>query len=250
VTVTPDRYFADPAMAVLYDAFCARGGRRDYDFYLPLILKARAALDVGCGTGTLLREARERGHRGRLVGLDPAAAMLAHARKRTDIEWIEGDLTTVVFDEAFDLIVMTGHAFQTLLSDAEISAALCAIRAALSPGGAFAFETRNPDARAWETWTPDHPARVTIDGAAVTDVREVVAPFDGARVSFTHTFSSPAWPAPLKSRSTLRFLSAGELAAALRRAGLRIDAQFGDWDRAPFGPASPEIITLARQAPD
>lgn len=45
---------------------------------------------------------------------------------------------------------MTGHAFQVLIEDDEIRASLTAIRSALARNGRFAFETRNPAARAWE----------------------------------------------------------------------------------------------------
>ena len=45
--------------------------------------------------------------------------MLQQARKRSDIDWILGDLSTVAWDREFDLVVMTGHAFQVLLGDDE-----------------------------------------------------------------------------------------------------------------------------------
>ena len=63
----------------------------------------------------MLHEARDAGHKGRLCGLDPAAGMLAQARKRADIDWVQGDLATAEFDGAFDLAVMTGHAFQVFV---------------------------------------------------------------------------------------------------------------------------------------
>jgi SAM-dependent methyltransferase len=56
-------------------------GRGDFGFYLPLVMEAASVLDVGCGTGMLLRRARAEGHAGRLCGLDPAAAMLDVARE-------------------------------------------------------------------------------------------------------------------------------------------------------------------------
>jgi SAM-dependent methyltransferase len=84
----PDRLFADAYLASLYDAWSPREVRDDYDFYLPRIMSAGAVLDVGCGTGTLLHEARQRGCLGRLCGLDPADGMLKHSRQRDDIEWV------------------------------------------------------------------------------------------------------------------------------------------------------------------
>ena len=50
-------------------------------------------------TGKLHRVARERGHTGRLVGLDPAEAMLEVGRRdRDDVEWILGDLVEGPYD--------------------------------------------------------------------------------------------------------------------------------------------------------
>ena len=110
-----NRDFKDDRLAALYDLFYPPERSKDFAFYLPLIMSARAVLDVGCGTGALLRLARERGHTGRLCGLDPAPGMLNQARARSDIEWVLGDLTSVRWDREFDLVFMTGHAFQELI---------------------------------------------------------------------------------------------------------------------------------------
>lgn len=47
-------------------------------------------------------------------------------------------------------------------------------------------------------------------------------------------------------RASLRFLGADRLAAFLAEAGFGVEAQYGDWSRAPLGPSSPEIVTIAR----
>ena len=242
-----DRLFTDPVLAERYDLFCR--GRPDFAFYLPLVVATATVLDVGCGTGELLRRARQAGHRGRLCGLDPADAMLEQARVRADIEWVLGDVASVRFDREFDLVVMTGHAFQVFVEDGEIRASLAAIRSALTDDGRFVFETRNPQVRAWESWTTDHAAEfVGTDGLVVRVTREVETPVDGDRVRFTQTFTSPSWARPRVSRSTLRFLDVEALAGFLAEARLAVEEQLGDWDRHPLGDASPEIITIARRA--
>ena len=241
-----DYLFSEPRLAELYDAFCA--GREDFDFYLPLVMSAKSVLDVGCGTGELLRLAREAGHTGRLCGLDPAEAMLEQARKRRDIEWVHGDLASVDWRREFDLIVMTGHAFQVLVEDEQLRASLAAIRSALTEDGRFVFETRNPPARGWEAWTPDNAVEIDACAAAWCEWHTKWRhPLSGNVVSFTCTFSSPSWERPLVSRSTLRFLDADSLSHFLTGAGLIIEEQFGDWDRQQLTDTSPEIITVARR---
>ena len=241
-----DRLFSDADLAALYDGFCPRALRADFDFYLPMVMAAEAVLDVGCGTGALLHEARAAGHGGRLCGLDPAGGMLDQARQRQDIEWVQGDLGAVAWKDQFDLVIMTGHAFQVLVEDQELRSALAAVGQALKPGGRFAFETRNPTARAWEAWTPDRVEEgVDTNGATVRMVRQVDGPFDGRVVSFSHTFTSSSWGQPKVSRSTLRFLDAKILTGFLTDAGLTIEAQYGNWGRQPMSDAAPEIITVA-----
>lgn len=85
-----DRAYSDHSLAELYDLLNPWGPSDE--FYLGLMMSAASVLDVGCGTGALLRRARESGHHGRLCGLDPATAMLDVGRARADIEWVQGDL--------------------------------------------------------------------------------------------------------------------------------------------------------------
>lgn len=241
-----DRLFEDAFLAGVYDAWHPRSARTDYDFYLPHIMAADAVLDVGCGTGTLLNDARAAGHAGRLCGIDPAPGMLERARARSDIEWVLGELPSQTWDARFDLIVMTGHAFQAIVGDDELRDFVAAVRRALVPGGRFAFETRNAAARAWEQWTPRNATNVTApDGTVVTIATQVIAPFDGATVTFTHTFSGDHPSLPQVSRSTLRFLDAGPLRTLLTDAGIRIEQQFGAFDGSPLTATSPEIVTFA-----
>lgn len=240
-----DHSFADLALAALYDSINPWGP--DDDFYLDLVSSADAVLDVGCGTGRLLARAAADGHPGRLTGLDPAAAMLVQARRRAPgVEWLLGDLRTRLWNGEFDLVTMTGHAFQALLGDEEVRAALRAVRCALGEGGRFVFETRNPAARPWQAWTPDRVREVAdAHGRLVRVWHEIEDEPSGDRVTFTESFDSDDWPERRTSRATLRFLTPAALTRFLAEAGLRVDAQYGDWARGPLTATSPEIITLA-----
>jgi SAM-dependent methyltransferase len=244
----PDRHYTEPRLAALYDRLDPPRGRTDFAFYLPLIMAARSVLDVGCGTGALLRMAREDGHTGRLVGVDPAPAMIDEARSRHDVEWIVGTLPAVDLHKRFDLVVMTGHAFQVLLSDDDVVTFLGAVREALADGGRFAFETRNPLARAWEEWTPENARDFTDAHGVPVRFESRVDRVADEIVDFTMTNSSPAWDSAEEVPSTLRFLGRDRLNDLLAAAGLAVVEQFGDWDRSAFAHDSPEIITLAGRA--
>lgn len=69
--------------------------------------RGESVLDIACGTGVVARLAAQRGHAGRLVGIDLNTAMLATARTRSaDIEWLQGSALELPFDEnSFDVVL-------------------------------------------------------------------------------------------------------------------------------------------------
>jgi SAM-dependent methyltransferase len=239
--------YTDAEAAALYDVLNPSGP--DDDFYLDLARDAGAVLDVGCGTGRLLVSVREAGHPGRLCGVDPDPAMLAVARRRDDVEWLLGTAESLRFVGEFDLAVMTGHAFQCLVGDDELRASLAAIRRALVDGGRFAFETRNPLARAWEDWHGSVLDAVDASGTRVRVSYDVEAVEDDV-VTFTET-TSAADGTPLRvDRASLRFLEMEELDRFLSDAAFEVEARYGGWQREPLAPGSAEIVTVARRVSD
>lgn len=66
-----------------------------------------SVLDVACGTGVVARRLAERGHVGRLVGVDLNGAMLAIARaKSREVEWVEGSALCLPFaSRSFDVVL-------------------------------------------------------------------------------------------------------------------------------------------------
>lgn len=134
--------FSDPGLAQFYGMEDAT--RADYDFCRSIASNAASILDLGCGTGNLTTSFFESAN---IVGVDPAAAMLDIARKQRcgeDVTWIEADARQVRLETKFDLIVLTGHAFQVFLTTDDQIAVLRTIAEHLSVGGTFLFDTRNP----------------------------------------------------------------------------------------------------------
>lgn len=239
-----DAQYADPALVVLYDRLNPLG--EEAAFYAARICAPpKAVLDLGCGTGALALRLAADGHA--VTGLDPAAAMLAVARDRdagSRVSWLQGCAADLPAAARFDAAVMTGHAFQCLLTDAATADALRAVRARLNPGGCFLFETRNPAARAWDRWTPEASARTVRDdrGRAVHVWHEVLA-VAGELVSFRTTYRFA--DRDVVGVSTLRFPSRRAVEGALRDAGFATVTRYGGWDGSAWARTSPEIIVVA-----
>jgi SAM-dependent methyltransferase len=152
--MTGETLYCDPQFAQLYD--WDNPWPEDFDFFASLAAGASRVLDLGCGTGIFSTELAARGHE--VTGADPAAAMLQIARDRQGggmVRWIEADARSLDLGESFDMVLMTGHAFQTLLSCSDRRALIGTIARHLASGGRFFFDNRNPEAREWEQWTPE-----------------------------------------------------------------------------------------------
>ncbi len=237
--------YSDRDVAPLYDVLNPWGASEA--FYLDLVMGAGSVLDVGCGTGAILKRARSEGHAGRLVGLDPDVSMLEVARERDDIAWHEGKASGIAWDGEFDLAIMSGNAFQCLITDEEIAGSLAAIHRALVPGGTFAFDTRNPLAKAWLEWDQLAPMNVVDrEGRELAINYDVLDVTDGVVTLTENTSTRDGTPIRV-DRGQLRFVEQEALGRFLPQAGFEIAAQFGDWDRSPSTRPSTFTVTLARR---
>lgn len=214
-------------------------------FYLDLVMGSGAVLDVGCGTGKILKRARSEGNSARLVGLDPDVSMLEIAREASDIAWHEGKASEIPWDGEFDLAIMSGNAFQCLITDEEIARSLAAIHRALVPGGTFAFDTRNPLAKAWLEWDKRAPMNVVdVAGRELAISYDVLDVTDGV-VTLTENTSTRDGTLIRVDRGQLRFVEQGAIGCFLAQAGFEVATQFGDWHRSPSTPLSKFTVTLA-----
>jgi ubiquinone/menaquinone biosynthesis C-methylase UbiE len=238
----PDEHYENPRLAAVYDLFSPWS--IDRDFYLALAGDPpRHVLDLGCGTGLLCDAYAARGHI--VTGVDPTPAMLAVARQKPHgaaIEWVQALAQDFRSEQRFDLIIMTGHAFQVLLSDDDVMAALSTMRRQLKPSGRVVFESRNPAIDWAAQWNGSLDR--SHQGVTIHETTQVLSRV-GDRVTFEQRYQFP--DETLVSFSELRFLPKQAIEARLAAAGLLVEALFGDWDRSPFDDASShEMIFIAR----
>jgi SAM-dependent methyltransferase len=233
----PDLIFSDSRLARIYDAF--DGPRDDLSLYTDVAdeFDARSVLDVGCGTGCLAVLLAASGRS--VVGVDPALASLEVARaKDSRVTWIHGDATTLPSLQV-DLATMTGNVAQVFLGD-DWEATLRGVHGALRPGGHLVFETRRPEARAWEDWAKT-TLRVVDRIEERRELLDVSLPF----VSFRHTYRFPDGSV-LASDSTLRFRSRAEVEESLVRCGFDV----ADVRDAPDRPGKEYVFIARRQQPE
>ena len=243
---TEDRLYQDAELAQFYDL--ENDWAADQDCCRDLAREARSVLDLGCGTGRLAAElagGRE------VVGVDPAEAMLEIARSRAggaEAEWVRGDARSIRLGRRFDLVVLTGHAFQVFLMEKDQRAVLETIAAHLTPDGRFVFDSRNPDAGEWREWTPD-ASRRTFEHPNLGQIEawnDVSRDPDTGIVTYETHYHAVGADRRYSASSRLRFSARDDLERLIGEAGLRVDRWLGDWNGAAWAPDAPEIIPLGR----
>ncbi len=225
----PDNHYMNARLAEIYDF--DSGWSLDRDFYLSLALPQRQSiLDLGCGTGLLCNAYAALDHD--VTGVDPSPAMLEVARRKphaNKIEWVESGAQTFQSEKLFDLIIMTGHAFQVLLEDVDVLQTFSTMRKQLKKNGTVVFESRNPLIDWKEIWDYDMPLELPV--GIVHESRRFLKMEDD-RMTFQLSYEFP--DEKLMSESELRFLARNEIEDHLNDSALRIDKVLGDWDGKPF----------------
>jgi len=137
-----DHIYTDPDFVQFYDI--ENQDRADFEYCIGLARDAATVLDLDCGTGQLAAEMVE-GRR--VTGVDPASAMLDVARRRIGgdkVEWVEADARTVRLRRRFDLVLLTGHAFQVFVTEGDQRAVLRSIAEHLTPLWTFRLRYAQP----------------------------------------------------------------------------------------------------------
>jgi SAM-dependent methyltransferase len=242
------------ALASIYDRLV--GFEEDVGFYESLAQRyGGPVLEIGAGTGRIALPLARRGYD--VVALDRSEAMVAVGREAATgaglpITWRVGDVSEGRLGGPYRLIVWGLDGFLHLLTEAAQLRALTAVRRALHPEGSFALDL--PSLASWWDWQPGvRPLELTWTsteqtGAAVLHYETFSCdPAEQTR-TVTHVVESVAPDGTVSKRVAsyaLRFVGRFELGLLLRRARLRVLAEYGDYELNPPRPESERLLVLA-----
>jgi SAM-dependent methyltransferase len=104
--------------------------------YLP---EGARILDLGCGTGHLVRHLLAKGYR--VTGLDSSERMLNYASQNSPLgEFILSDVCSFEFPPTFDAVISTNSPFHHILSFEELKCAFHNVYGSLLENGLFGFD--------------------------------------------------------------------------------------------------------------
>ena len=223
------------AFAPIYDAFAA-AMTEDVPFYVELAAAARGpVVELAVGTGRVAVPIAERTRR-RVIGIDVSAEMIEIARRRAvdagvDLDLRVGDMTDLMLDEPTDLVICPFRAMLHLHGHDARVGVMRRVRAALVPGGRFA----------WNAFVFDPAVAAEIDGVWREE--------GGVRHRSTYDVAERRIDLELESGASVPiwWVDRDEWEAAIAEAGLEIEALYGWFDRRPFDDASREFVYVARR---
>jgi SAM-dependent methyltransferase len=198
-------------------------------------------LDLACGPGRHAAELERLG--AHVIGFDLSRAMLRRARERTNARLVRGDMRALPFrDGSFTLAVNLFTSFGYFLDDDEHRLVVRQVAAALVPGGHFVLDYLNAE-QVRRTVQLSEQTQGPTERRSGPRVRRSIGA-DGRFVIKEIELRGRA----RSFQERVRLYGADELAALCTDAGLRVVAQFGDYDAGAPGPNAPRVILVAARA--
>ena len=150
-----------PLDAELY-ALTHRGNAGDVEHYVKLCEGAASVLELGSGYGRVLRALAA--PKRTLFGLELDTSLLRMGRaavaelpaaKRQGVTLVQGDMQRIDLGRRFERVILPYNALFCLLTLRSVERCFRSVRAALEPGGLFAFDVWNADRLGDDGLLPD-----------------------------------------------------------------------------------------------
>lgn len=228
-------------------------------FYLGLARETGGpALDLACGTGFLTIPLAHAGLE--VTGVDLSKEMLAHGQSKSGnlpIRWVHADCRTLDLGQQFQLVTLTGNAFQEFWTRDDQEGLLGTVRRHLAAAGVFAFETRFPrlselltaealsgewsEDTVWRVFENERGQTVTVSTQQRHDAMQQTVEY-----AIHRRWQEDGSEQTVTERAVLRLVYPREMEMLLHYNGLEIRAAYGDWDKRPLAADSPRMIYVCR----
>lgn len=242
--------YADP---VDYDLEYGQCTEQEEKFFKELASNANGpVLDLACGTGRMTIPLAKK--KFDVTGMDICSNMLEHAKRKAvalgiSIRWIHKDCRNFQLGRKFHLIIMTGNAFQAMLTTDDQMKLLACVKDHLHPDGLFVFDTRNPDLNEltkssleehWHTYTNASGNSTYVSGYHSYDALLQIATYTTIRKIENAIGNSSVRTTEIK----LRYTFPQELMLLLYCSGFQLLKRYGGYDKQQFSGKQNQMINI------
>lgn len=232
----------------------------DLPFWVSLARRTGGpVLEVACGTGRVLVPVAAAGFD--VVGVDVSPAMLAIAREKVAtarvtqrVELVQADALRLALGREFPLAIVALNSFGHFSEDGEPELALDRLREHLRPGGLLALDLTNPVPGAFGETTGvvihDYTRPGPRPGWQTVKLRsQALDPIDQiVDVSAIYDEVGPGGEVRRTLASfVLRYFYRNELRLLFERAGLELEATYGDYELGALVERSDRLIAIGRR---
>jgi SAM-dependent methyltransferase len=209
------------------------------------VARGAVVLDLACGIGQQAVELASRGYG--VVGYDLSLPQLAAAgelaqERGQKLNFLQGDMREMSFDEAFDGVYCWNTSFGYFEEEKNAIVAQNVFRA-LRPGGSFLLDVINRD-----FVVGDQPSSVWFEGDACVCMDDMVVDFITSRMKVKRTLMLDDGRSK-ECNDSIRLYSLHELGKLLHDIGFRVTEATGHpaYPGVFLGASSPRVIIVAQK---
>ncbi len=245
-----------PLDAELY-ALTHRGNPGDVEHYVGLCQGTKSVLELGSGYGRMLQAlaAPKRTLFGleldeSLLRLGKRAVAALPAAKRQGVTLVQGDMQRIDLGRRFERVLLPYNALFCLLTVSAVQRCFRSVRAALEPGGLFAFDVWNADRLGDEGLQPDDEDRALTAfehaGKRWVAFERCRRGRGQGRLDVTYAYVPHGGGARQSQVVRQRYYRSGELLPLLRDCGFAVETKLGGFAGGRFNERAVRLVVVAR----
>jgi SAM-dependent methyltransferase len=216
-------------------------------------------LVIGSGTGRLMIHLAQEGHT--VHGIEIEGAMLERAQRKRDalphlqnlLFFHQGDALKFSLDAQFRLVILPYNTLMHFLTQEDQTVLLRRAREAVAPGGLLVIDLPN----AGEAFAAQDTEAVILERTFLEhETGHLVMQHSVSRLDRVQQLMHVTWiydeitAARAVERTVvpvlLHYFFLSELRLLLEASGFKVEAVYGDFDRAPFEDGCPHMVVIAK----